>query len=404
MNSNICCESDNTKFSPKVMLEKLTAHGYNCIIVLGPTAVGKTALAVQLTDYFNGELISADSRQVYRGLDIGSGKDLCEFTLENPIRTIPYHMIDITDLNTEFSVFDYQKSVYNIFPEILSRGRIPIFCGGTGMYLDSIVRGYDLVEVPCNQELRKELSGKSDSELIEYLLKLKNGNIHNKTDIEERHRLLRAIEIEVFTQSKRNALEKCSTQEKYSTQAKHNAHNVQEEFNEQTTHYVEGEQTTQNMQPNSQQNLHMDLQPTKEEQASSMPKRPDIHPLIIGTTFQRDILRSGIKRRLIARFSEGMIDEVKSLHEQGFSWERLERLGLEYRFIAEYLQGKIENEQKLQDSLYIAIGQFAKRQETWFRRMEKQGTIINWLPFDNSPESLTVIYRFNKTLELINKL
>ena len=341
-------------------LNKLSNAGYNSIVLLGPIAVGKTALAVQMTYFLTGELISADSRQVYKGLDIGSGKDLCEFTLENPKRTIPYHLIDITDLSIEYSVFDYQKAVYKVFPEIQERGNIPIVCGGTGMYLDSIVRGYDLIEVPCNQELRKELAGKSDSELAEILLKLKDGKLHNKTDIEERHRLLRAIEIEVHTQ-----------------ESLKNGHDA-----------IKSEASTES---------------SDSAISTPMPNRPDIRPFIIGTTFSRDLLRAGIKRRLIARFEEGMITEVENLHKAGFSWERLERLGLEYRFISEYLEGKISSMEELQNSLYIAIGQFAKRQETWFRRMIKPGTNINWL--DNTKEkSLSVKNRFNQVLALIDSL
>ncbi len=298
----------------------------NCLMVLGPTAVGKTALAVKLADFFGGEIISADSRQVYRGLDIGSGKDLCEYELHNPDRLIPYHLIDVTDLDTEYSVFDYQQSVYKVFPEIKSRNKAVVFCGGTGMYLDSIVRGYRLTTVPCNVELRNSLAGKTDSELAEYLADLKGGKLHNTTDTVERHRVLRAIEIEVY--SRENPVE-----------------------------------------------------------MSDDSAVPEINPFIIGTTFDRKTLRERIGARLSARFQEDMIGEVSALHDKGVSWERLERLGLEYRFIAEYLQGKIAGQEELRQSLYIAIGQFAKRQETWFRRMEKQGTVIHWLPAENRFEN-----------------
>ena len=321
--------------------EKLTLPAeYNCICVLGPTAVGKTPLAVALAKEFDGEVISVDSRQVYKYLDIGPGKDLCEYTING--EPIPYHLIDVTELPTEYSVFDYQAEVYKVFPEIIARKKVPVFCGGTGMYLQSVVQGLDLVEVPCNEELRNELSGKSEQELTEILLKLKNGKLHNKTDTEDRHRLLRAIEIEVFQQN------------------------------------------------------HHEIPKT-----NRMPPRPDIRPFIIGTTFPRDILRSNIKRRLGARVDEGLIPEVEKLNAMGIGYDRLERLGLEYRFVSEFLEGKIPSKDELISKLYIAIGQFAKRQETWFRRMEKQGVKINWLPFDGTEVARTVEWRKQKSIELI---
>lgn len=321
--------------------EKLTLPAeYNCICVLGPTAVGKTPLAVALAKEFDGEVISVDSRQVYKYLDIGSGKDLCEYTING--EPIPYHLIDVTELPTEYSVFDFQAEVYKVFPEILSRKKVPVFCGGTGMYLQSVVQGLDLIEVPCNEELRTELSGKSEAELTEILLKLKNGKLHNKTDTEDRHRLLRAIEIEVFQQNNQEI-----------------------------------------------------------PKTNRMPPRPDIRPFIIGTTFPRDILRSNIKRRLGARVDEGLIPEVEKLNAMGIGYDRLERLGLEYRFVSEFLEGKIPSKDELISKLYIAIGQFAKRQETWFRRMEKQGVKINWLPFDGTETARTVAWRLEKAIQLI---
>ena len=321
--------------------EKLTLPAeYNCICVLGPTAVGKTTLAVALAKEFDGEVISVDSRQVYKYLDIGSGKDLCEYTING--EPIPYHLIDVTELPTEYSVFDYQAEVYKVFPEILSRKKVPVFCGGTGMYLQSVVQGLDLIEVPCNEELRTELSGKSEAELTEILLKLKNGKLHNKTDTEDRHRLLRAIEIEVFQQNNQEI-----------------------------------------------------------PKTNRMPPRPDIRPFIIGTTFPRDILRSNIKRRLGARVDEGLIPEVEKLNAMCIGDDRLERLGLEYRFVSEFLEGKIPSKDELISKLYIAIGQFAKRQETWFRRMEQQGVKINWLPFDGTEAARTVEWRKQKSIELI---
>ena len=320
------------------MTAKVFPKNSNCLVVLGPTAVGKTALAVKLAEHFNAEIISADSRQTYKGLDIGSGKDLSEYT-------VPYHLIDITDLSKEYSVYDYQSDFHTAFVNIVGRDVLPIVAGGTGMYLDAIIRGYNLVKVPTNESLRAELAGKSMEELTIVLGELKaksNAKLHNDTDITERHRLLRAIEIETFNQS--------------------------------------GEVST----------------------ASEMTERPHIEPFIIGTTFPRDMLRANIKRRLYARFDEGMIEEVESLHAT-YSWERLERLGLEYRFISEFLQGKIATKQEMIDKLYIAIGQFAKRQETWYRGMERKGVKINWLPHDGSKKDCDVNIRFEYALNLLSK-
>jgi len=341
---------------------------YNSIVVLGPTAVGKTAVAVQLADHLGGEIISADSRQVYRGLDIGSGKDLCEFTLPadtaagKPERTIPSHLLDVTDLSEEFSVFNWQQRVYDVFPRIIERGNLPVICGGTGMYLDSFVRGYQLLSVPTNVPLRNSLNGKSDEELIQMLSDLKGGNLHNHTDTDERHRLIRAIEIEVY-------------QQEHGSDAG--------TPDEKGTGNGDGSD-------NGVYTVHM--------------TRPDIRPFIIGTTFPRDLLRAGIERRLKARFEEGMIDEVKGLHDAGFSWERMERLGLEYRFISEFLEGKIPSYEELYRQLNIAIGQFAKRQETWYRRMEKMGVKINWLPCDGSSQQCSVEWRTQQALAMINSL
>ncbi|MFI3258096.1 MAG: tRNA (adenosine(37)-N6)-dimethylallyltransferase MiaA [Spirochaetales bacterium] len=318
------------------MSEHLLPQGYTCLIILGPTAVGKTALAVRLAEYFKGEIISADSRQVYCGLNIGSGKDLDEYT-------VAYHLIDITDLSHEYSVYDYQKDFYTAFTDITKRNIIPIIAGGTGMYLDAIVRAYDLVNVPCNEKMRAELAGSSMEELTTYLVRLKKATgktVHNDTDLTERHRLLRAIEIELFNQSSEKTAEKATV------------------------------------------------------------KRPDIRPFIIGTTFPRDMLRANIKRRLSDRFQSGMIEEVEELHKI-FSWERLERLGLEYRFIAQYLQGDIASRDELEQRLCTAIGQFAKRQETWYRGMEKKGVHIQWLPHDSSKKDCHIDTRFAYSLSLL---
>jgi tRNA dimethylallyltransferase len=293
---------------------------YNAVMLLGPTASGKTPLAVRIADYLKGEIISADSRQVYRGLDIGSGKDLHEYTKNG--RTIPYHLIDIADLSAEYSVFDFQRDAYRAFENITAQKKIPVIAGGTGMYLDCLIRGYDFVEVPVNEQLRNSLHGKPIEELAFMLSQLKDTALHNTTDVTERHRLIRAIEIETFTQSGQG-------------------------------------------------------QALRAEQ-----KRPDIHALVLGSFFPRVELRKRISVRLCERFEQGMVSEVERLHASGVSWERLVRLGLEYKYIALFLQGKIANEFDLFTILNAAIAKFAKRQDTWFRGMERKGVTIFHLPYD----------------------
>ena len=313
------------------------------IAVVGPTATGKSEIAVEIAARLNGEIISADSAQVYRGLDIGSGKDLNEFALpkqDGTVRNIPYHLIDITDLTTEYSVFNYQKDAYKVLNEISARNARAVLVGGTGMYLDAVLRGYDMIDVPTNVSLRNSLNGVPDAELAERLIALKGG-VHNTTDLTERHRLIRAIEIAEYENSS------------------------------------EAKAVRAKMEP-----------------------RPKLDYFVIGLTFPRTRLRDGIHKRLIARLDEGMLDEVKRLHDEGASYERLERLGLEYRFCSEYLEGKFESYEAFVDKLYIAIGQFAKRQETWFRGMERKGCRINWLDTD---EKTTKEEVFQKAVALIEK-
>lgn len=310
-------------------------HRYNCVVVLGPTAVGKTSIGVQIAYKFGGEIISADSRQTYRGLDLGSGKDLDEYTVCG--KKIPYHLIDVADLSVEYNVFHYQQDFYRIFDSLVSRKVLPVIVGGTGMYLDAVIRGYDLVDVPEIPELRKQLEGKSLEELAKIYLELKP-DLHTKNDLLERERIIRGIEIYYGT--------------------------------------------------------HGEL---AEKLKKSMYKRPEINPLIIGTTLEREKVRENIKKRLQERIDAGMIEEVEGLHKHGFSWERLEKLGLEYRYCALYLQKKIPLEE-MKEQLFIAIRQFAKRQETWFRFMEKNGVKINWLP--PVPDKET---RVNAAVSLVEK-
>lgn len=280
---------------------------YNLLVILGATAGGKTGLAVQVANQFDGEIISADSRQVYRGMDLGTGKDLQEYG------DVPYHLIDIAEPGSEYNVFQFQRDCFDRIENIWQRQKLPLVCGGTGMYLDAILSGYRLVAVPPNQQLRAELEIFSDNALQQKLLKLKPEQ-HNRTNLEQRERLIRAIEIAV------------------------------------------GEQDSLN----------------------DLPPLPEISALVFGIKWPREILRKRITIRLQQRFEAGMVDEVQQLHDAGVAWEKLEFYGLEYRLIAQYLQGKL-NRNDMGQKLRSAIGQFAKRQETFFRRMEKRGVEICWL-------------------------
>ena len=314
---------------------------YNCIFVIGPTAVGKTAIGVRLAKKYNGEIISADSRQVYKGLDIGSGKDLADYTLNG--KQIPYHLIDVCDLKREYNLFDFQEDFYKAFSEITARGRLPICVGGTGMYVDSILHHYDMIPFIEKPGDREELEKKSDKELEEILTAEKE-KLHNTSEFGDRERLIKSILINRF-----NISEECKI--------------------------------------------------AREKLRAS---RPQVNPLVIGTTLDRCFVRERIAKRLSDRMEEGLIEEVENLHahkdENGAEWERLEALGLEYRFVSDYLQGKYKSKEEMKDLLQIAIGQFAKRQETWFRCMEKKGIKINWLP-----QVMSVDERFEAACKIIEK-
>jgi len=279
----------------------------NLLVVLGPTASGKTHLAVAAAQHLNGTIVSADSRQVYRGLDIGSGKDLAEYG------DTPYRLIDLVDPGYEFSLFDFVREFNTAFAEISASGRLPILAGGTGLYLDAVLRGYSLSDVPENQALRQELEPLSLDVLQQRLCRLR-AEQHNTTDLNDRSRLIRAIEI------------------------------------------AEGEQRGD----------------------AKFLQIPELTPLVFGLRWPREVLRQRITRRLRERLELGMIEEVEALHAGGVSWETLDFYGLEYRFVAQHLQGQL-NRNDLFQKLNSAIHQFAKRQETWFRRMERQGVKIHWL-------------------------
>lgn len=290
--------------------------GKNLIIILGPTASGKTRLAAQLARDLQGEIISADSRQVYRHMNIGTGKDLSEYAVNG--QNIPYHMIDIIEPENEFNLFEFQKKFYEIFRMLQEKKKMPVLVGGTGLYLESVLCNYDMPQAPVSEEVRSSLSGKTDDELQKLLLELKP-QLHNRTDLDDSTRLIRAIEIELARGKNKDR-----------------------------------------------------------------PAKPKIEALVFGIKWGRAILRERITKRLEERLKQGMVDEVSDLRSSGLSWERLESFGLEYRFISQYLEQKITFDE-MKSKLNTAIHQFAKRQETWFRRMERKGVMINWIPGDNYP-------------------
>lgn len=283
----------------------------NLLVILGPTASGKTRLAVAAAGSLGGEIISADSRQVFRRMDIGTGKDLADYG------NTPYHLIDVLEPGAEFSVFTFQRLFTAAFNDISARGRLPILAGGTGLYLDAVLRGYEFSEVPENPALRSELSLLSMEEL-QARLELLNPQLHNSTDLLERERLLRAIEIASAGTAAKVVL-------------------------------------------------------------------PELHPVIFGIRMERDVVRKRITARLRERLQNGMIEEVAALLAEGVPPERLDAYGLEYRYINLHLSGRL-NRNDMYQKLNSAIRDFAKRQENWFRKMEKHGLQIIWL--DGSSDML----------------
>lgn len=319
------------------------------ITILGPTASGKTSLAAALAAQIDtldasiwggstkgAEIISADSRQVYRGMDIGTGKDLEDYTVEGKL--IPYHLIDICDAGTKYNLFQYQQDFYDVYQDITHRGVLPILCGGTGLYIESVLKGYHLSPVPQNPALRTSLEGKTLEELTDMLvdLKAKNGsNMHNRTDVDTAQRAIRAIEIETY-------------------------------------------------------NLE-----------HPMPERelPAVDSLVIGVSIDRDARRDKITHRLKQRLENGMVEEIKGLLDCGIPAENLLYYGLEYKFVTEYVIGKTSYEEMLR-GLEIAIHQFAKRQMTWFRGMERRGFTIHWIdalqPMEQKVEQVLELMKSNQ--------
>lgn len=288
------------------------------ITILGPTASGKTSLAAALAAEIDAEIISADSRQVYRCMDIGTGKDLEDYNINN--KHINYHLIDIVEPGTKYNLFEYQQDFFDAYNDVVSRKKIPILCGGSGLYIEAVLNGYNLVAVPENRILRDTLESKSLDELTEILIQLKkeNGsNVHNSTDVDNKKRAIRAIEIETYY--------------KINSQVKE-------------CHY------------------------------------PKIKSTIFGIDIGREERRRRISERLKQRLNSGMIEEVKMLLEKGVTPQDLIYYGLEYKFVTKYIIGEISYEEMFR-SLEIAIHQFAKRQMTWFRGMERRGFIINWIDY-----------------------
>ena len=318
------------------------------ITILGPTASGKTPLAAALAAEVGGEIISADSRQVYRRMDIGTGKDLEDYRLvvdgsstsgskcgTQSAVDIPYHLIDICEPGTKYNLFQYQQDFMDAYNNIIGRGAVPILCGGTGLYIEAVLKGYHLSPVPQNQPLRDSLEGKTLAELTEMLteLKARNGsNMHNTTDVDSCQRAIRAIEIETY-------------------------------------------------------NL---------EHPTPRRELPPVDAVIIGIDIDRELRREKITRRLKVRLENGMVDEVKALLDEGIPADDLLYYGLEYKFVTEYLTGQLTYDEMF-THLEIAIHQFAKRQMTWFRGMERRGFKINWidatLPMEEKIERIKKLWR-----------
>ena len=284
--------------------------GYDLITILGPTASGKTTLAARLAYEMHTEVISGDSRQVYRRMDLGTGKDLEDYVVEGI--QVPYHLIDIVEPGTKYNVFEYQRDFLKVYEELRGEGKVPVLCGGTGLYLESVLRGYRLMPVPENEALRTVLAGKSLEELTEMLKSYKQ--LHNTTDVDTPKRVIRAIEIEEYYRN----------------------------------HPAEGRDF------------------------------PSIHALVVGIDIDRETRRRKISERLKQRLEHGMLDEIRDLLSEGIPAENLIYYGLEYKYLTQYVIGELTYEEMYR-KLEIAIHQFAKRQMTWFRGMERRGIQIHWL-------------------------
>jgi tRNA dimethylallyltransferase len=289
----------------------MSEQNINLITILGPTATGKTNLAAALAYRLKSAVISADSRQVYKEMSIGTGKDLADFNINGKV--VPYYLIDICNAGQKYNVFEYQHDFFKVFEKLQADGITPILCGGTGLYIEAVVRAYKLVSVPPNEELRNQLADLSMEQLIDYLNKIKPKR-HNKSDIDTRKRIIRAIEIEEY-------------------------------------------------------NL---------EHPAIKTNFPSVNSLYVGILFDREVRRARITERLRSRLKEGMIEEVQSLLNNGIAADDLIYYGLEYKFVTLYLTGKLTYDEMF-SQLEVAIHQFAKRQMTWFRKMEREGFDIHWI-------------------------
>lgn len=283
---------------------------YQLITILGPTASGKTSLAAALAAKLDTEIISADSRQLYRGMTIGTGKDLDDYRVDG--KPVPYHLIDICEPGYKYNVFEYQHDFYNAFEAITAKGKLPVLCGGTGLYIEAVLKGYKLLDVPENPELREGLKDKSLEELTTILASYKS--LHNTTDVDSARRAIRAIEIEEYYRN----------------------------------------------------------------QAPEATEFQALESLIIGVDIERELRRKKISDRLRNRLEEGMLDEVQTLLDGGLSPEDLIYYGLEYKYLTLHLTGQLTFNEMF-SQLETAIHQFAKRQMTWFRGMERRGFRIHWV-------------------------
>lgn len=302
---------------------------YDLLVITGPTASGKTSLAAALAFQLDGEIISADSRQVYRGMNLGTGKDYDDYWVSG--RQIPYHLIDIAYPGYKYNVFEYQRDFKKVYLNMKARDVFPIVCGGSGMYLDSILSSYKMFEVPPDSSLRSSLEKKSMDELIVILSTYRN--LHNSTDIDTKKRVIRAIEIEHFNKFR----------------------------------------------------------------SANISQFPVLKSLVFGISTDREIRRKRITQRLIQRLDTGMVEEVKRLLDDGISTETLFYYGLEYKYITLYLTGRIGYNEMIKE-LETAIHQFAKRQMTWFRGMERKGTVINWIDGE-----LPIEEKIGQVVKLMNK-
>ncbi len=306
---------------------RLMGNIYNILAIVGPTACGKTCLAVNLALKLNGEIISGDSRQVYRGMDIGTGKDLGEYRTESG--DIAYHLIDIADPSEDYNLYRYVNDFDRCYREITSRKKLPVLCGGSGLYIEAALKGYDLPDIPVDRGLREELEGATRDELAA-LLKREAQGIYERTDLSSTRRIIRGIEI--------------------------------------ARHLKEGPAPL------------------------SAPRETGYSPLIIGVKFTRQEITERIDARLEGRLKAGMVDEVETLIKTGLPVERLLRLGLEYRYCAMYLENKITYDEMV-EKLKTEIHRFAKRQMTWFRGMERRGLPVHWIEGGTPPAALALIER-----------